>query len=479
MRTDNRIALPCGADTVSRLRATLFRQRLQKWRAVDKISLVRREFVWRQIVAFLCGAAVALSSLVVLPETAADPFLSRLALIDEVLERIRSDFVRQVKFQNLVYGMVRGMVQQLDPYCDFKGAEEAQKYLASLKGEYCGVGIEVTMEGGYLTVLAPIEGSPAYEAGLMPGDRIVRVNGEPIRGLSFLAAIRRLKGKRGTKVEIEVLRAGVNHPLSFTLTRKEIKAPSVSDAQMIDTVARIGYVRIRRFQKGTAKELEKVLAPLLKEGMEGLVMDLRGNPGGTLDDALNVADLFVSKGALLHEIGRQEGHTFKKTYTAKPGDPFEGLTLAVLVDRGTASAAEVVAGALQDAGVAILVGERTFGKGCVQSVFRLQTEPALLKLTTALWFTPNGHAVQKGVLCLHKGACFHRQNEQDRLRGGLAPNEPVSLSATEVMLLRQLRLRSPKQTWLILQFDRQLRRAVSILKNRKLFEEKRDRVGQF
>ena len=248
---------------------------------------------------------------------------------------------------------------------------------------------------------------------------------------------------------------------------------------MIDTVARIGYVRLRRFQKGTAKELKGALLPFLKEGMEGLVLDLRGNPGGTLDDALEVADLFVSHGALLHEIGRQQGRTFKKTYTAKPGDPFEDLTLAVLVNRGTASAAEVVAGALQDAGVAILVGERTFGKGCVQSVFRLQTEPALLKLTTALWFTPNGHAVQKGVPCLHEGACFHRRNEQDKLRGGLAPNEPVSLSSAEVMLLRQLRLRSPKKTWLILQFDRQLRRAISILKNRKLFEEERDRVGQF
>jgi len=436
-------------------------------------------FVWRQIVAFLCGAVVSLSSLLSLPGTAADPFFSRLALIDEVLERIQSDFVRQVKFQNLVYGMVRGMVQQLDPYCDFKSAEEAQKYLASLKGEYCGVGIEVTMEAGYLTVLAPIEGSPAYEAGLMPGDRIVRVNGEPIRGLSFLAAIRRLKGKPGTKVEIEVLRAGVNHPLSFTLTRREIKAPSVSDARMIDTVAHIGYVRIRRFQKGTAEELKKALMPLLKSGMEGLVLDLRGNPGGTLDDALQVADLFIKNGILLQEIGRQQGRTFRKTYRAKPGDPFEGLTVAVLVNRGTASAAEVVAGALQDSGVAILVGERTFGKGCVQSVFRLQTEPALLKLTTSLWFTPNGHAVQKGVSCLHKGVCFHRRNEQDRQRGGLAPNEPVSLSAAEVMLLRQLRLRSPKQPWLILQFDRQLRRAVSILKNRKLFEEKRARVGQF
>jgi len=433
----------------------------------------------RAVFAFLLGGAVSLASLVSVPETASDPFFSRMALVDEVLERIRSDFVRQVGVEELVYGMVRGMVQRLDPYCDFKEPQEAAKFLNNLKGTYCGVGIEVTMEAGYLTVLAPIEGSPAYAAGIMPGDRIVRVDGQPIRGLSFASAINRLKGKPGTKVELEILRAGVDHPLTFTLTRTNIKLPSVSDVKIIDTAARIGYVRIRRFQTGSAAELEKALVQLRKQQITALVLDLRGNPGGTLEDALKVADLFIKEGILLREIGREAGRSFSKVYRAKKGDIGEDLPVAVLVDKGTASAAEVVAGALQDSGRAILVGTRTFGKGCVQSVFRLQTEPAILKLTTALWFTPNGHAVQKGVPCLHKGKCFHNRNGEAKRSGGLAPNEPVSLSPGEVMLLRQLRLRNPKQTWLILQFDRQLRRAVSILKNRKLFEEKRNRVGRF
>lgn len=432
----------------------------------------------RDVLALLLGGAVALAGTLSLPGTARDSFLSHMALVDEVLERIQSDFAGNLNLKGLAYGMVRGMVQQLDPYCDFKGPKEAPEFLDSLKGTYCGIGIEVTMDAGYLTVLSPIEGGPAYEAGIMPGDRIIRVDGMPIRGLSLMTAVKRLKGKPGTKVDIEVLRSGIDHPLSFSLIRKKIKLPSVLGTKLIDTVARVGYVRVRRFQQGCYEELKEAVMRLKKEEITGLVLDLRGNPGGMLEEALKVADLFVAEGVLLREIGRENGRPYQNLYKARKGEIGEGLTIAVLVDKGTASAAEVVAGALQDSGVAVLVGTRTFGKGCVQSVFRLQTEPALLKLTTALWFTPNGHAVQKGVPCLHKRPCFHRQTDEGE-NGGLAPNEYVSLSPGEVMLLRQIRIRAPNQTWLTLQFDRQLRRAVSILKNRKLFEEKRDRVVQF
>lgn len=408
-----------------------------------------------------------------------DPLLSRMGVLSEVLGHVNDKYVDEVKPELLFEGMMRGMVQALDPYCDYLAPEHAKQYLEFLHGNFGGLGIVVELQDGYVTVISPLEGTPAFEAGLMPGDRIVAADGVPLVGMNLDQAVHCMRGKPGTTIRLEVLRPGEANPTPISITRGVIKRKSVYDATILDPVNDIGYVRITRFHDGTAEEFATAVKELMeKRGMKSLVLDLRNNPGGLLNGALRVADEFLESGAIMIEQRRGRPLNIER---ASPGGLLVKMPVTVLVNGATASAAEVLAGALQDARVAALVGERTYGKGCVQTVLNLTAEPAILKLTTSLYYTPDGHAVQKGVKCLHKGWCFHRRSDAEVARGGLRPNEEVRISQMETLLLRSVRhrfLREGVDPLLLLQTDRQLRAAVNLLRNRALFKHALSRTVQ-
>lgn len=410
-----------------------------------------------------------------------EPFYAKMAVLDEVLRRIENEYVNEVDTEKLFYGSLRGMVQTLDPYCDFVEPERSREYEERLHGSFQGLGIYITMEMGNLTVISPIEGTPAYRAGILPGDRIVAIDGVPTEGMSLSEAVRRLKGKKGTKVSLSVIHPGDTHPTEMVIERDVIKIESICDVKMIDHIYGIGYVRITRFQDDTLKAFEEQVRRLCSMGLKELIIDLRNNPGGALDVTVELADKFIDGGVIVKI--KERGSPLQEV-RASAGAEFGGIPMVVLVNRGTASAAEVLAGALQDRGVAILVGERTFGKGSVQTVYELASEPSLLKLTTALYFTPNGHSVHKGVKCLHLGLCYHRKTDVEARRGGLRPNLEVTLTRNEQQLLRQIH-REVEMRWrrysreILLAIDRQLRAALDVLRNRSLFEQSLRSVKDF
>jgi len=403
-----------------------------------------------------------------------EPFYGKMSVLDEVLHRIEREYVEEVDIDELFYGSLRGMVQTLDPYCDFVEPQRSKEFEDRLHGSFEGLGIYVTMEMGYLTVIAPIEGTPAFEAGIMPGDRIIAIDGVPVEGMDLSEAVRRLKGKRGTVVRLDVIHRGESRPTEILVRRDVITIKSVCDVRMIDhNIYGIGYVRITRFQDDTVEVFRREIGRLKSIGLNGLIIDLRNNPGGALDVTVELADLFLQDGVIVKI--KERGRPIQEIRASK-GAEFGGIPVAILVNRGTASAAEVFSGAMQDNGAAILVGERTFGKGSVQTVYELASEPSLLKLTTALYFTPNGHSVHKGVKCLHPGLCYHRQTDIGSKQGGLRPNLEVTLAQGEERMLRQFYRQAEMEgrrysRSVLLAIDRQLRAALDVLRNRALFEK--------
>jgi carboxyl-terminal processing protease len=262
------------------------------------------------------------------------------------------------------------------------------------KGVFGGLGIEIGVKDGVLTVIAPIEDTPAFRAGLQAGDKIIRIENEPTRDMNVMDAVKRLRGEPGTKVTIWIARSGLSELRSYTITRDIIKIKSVKSKAMGEG---IGYVKLTQFQQDTDGELEKALQVLTKEkgGLKGLVLDLRNNPGGLLDQAVKVSDKFIESGLIVYTDGRIENQKFK--YFAHKNGTYLGFPMVVLVNAGSASASEIVAGALQDHGRAILLGTQTFGKGSVQTIIPMEDGSAI-RLTTARYFTPNGRSIQaKGI----------------------------------------------------------------------------------
>jgi carboxyl-terminal processing protease len=307
----------------------------------------------------------------------------------------------------------------------------------------------------------------------MPGDRIIKIDGVPTDGISLNEASRRLRGEKGTTVRLEVIHSGETEPVEIIIKRDVIQIKSVRGVRMLDPIYAIGYLQITRFQENTPQEFKKSVDRLRSVGLNGLIIDLRNNPGGALESAVSIAEMFLNNRTIVRIKERN-----KPMQEIKSGSNavFSNIPVAVLTNRGTASAAEVLAGALQDNEVAILVGERTFGKGSVQSLYALSSEPSILKLTTALYFTPNYHSVHKGVPCLHNGICYHRQTDLDAASGGLRPNLEVPLSQNEQLLLRKLQQQSEFEgekydPTVALAVDRQLRSALDVLRNRSLFKK--------
>jgi len=312
-----------------------------------------------------------------------------LKLFSEAVKLVKDLYVEEVGIKKLIYGAIDGMVSSLDPFSDFFTPEEYKEFMSETEGEFGGVGIEITMEKGRPVVVAPIEGTPAWKAGLRPGDIIIAIDGEDTFNMSLMEVVKKIRGKPGTKVKLTILRRGEGKPIEVEIERAIIRVPSVKYVNYQG----IGYIRISQFTNHTSENLEKAIRELKKQGVYGFIIDLRNNPGGLLTEAVKVSDLFVPKGKLIvYTKGRREG-THKYFAEREPIISKE-VPLVVLVNKGSASASEIVSGALQDYHIATLVGEKTFGKASVQNLIPLEDGSAI-KLTVAYYYTPKGRLIHK------------------------------------------------------------------------------------
>ena len=313
-----------------------------------------------------------------------------LNLFGEVMERAKVSYVEDVSDKKLIESAINGMLSSLDPHSSFLD-DQSFKYMSEqTKGKFGGLGIEVTMENGVVKVVSPIDDTPASKAGLKPGDYITNIDGEAVMGMTLNDAVDKMRGKIGSKVKLTIRRIN-EKPLEVTLKREEIKIQSVKNSIKADDVV---YIRISSFSEDvdtmTAKAI-KDAKKKLGDKLKGVVIDVRNNPGGLLDQAVNVSDLFLDKGEIVSTRSRNEEDTVK--YTAKEGDIAKGLPIVVIINDGSASASEIVAGALQDHKRAIILGEKSFGKGSVQTVIPLGKYGAM-RLTTARYYTPSGRSIQ-------------------------------------------------------------------------------------
>jgi carboxyl-terminal processing protease len=313
----------------------------------------------------------------------------QLKLFGDVFERVRADYVEQVSDQELIEAAIRGMLTDLDPHSSYMNAEEYKDMQEQTRGEFGGLGIQVTMEEGYVKVVAPIDETPAARAGIKSGDLISHIDGESVLGLTLDQAVDLLRGPIDSEVTITVLR-GSEEPFDVTLVRDIIKVESVRWR----TEGKVGYVRITQFNEQTTVGLEEAIAGIEAElGTElvGYVLDLRNNPGGLLSEAISVSDAFLERGEIVSTRGRHEEDM--QRYNARPGDLAKGMPIVVLINDGSASASEIVAGALKDHQRAILMGTRSFGKGSVQTIVPLPGHGAM-RLTTSRYYTPSGVSIQ-------------------------------------------------------------------------------------
>ena len=318
-----------------------------------------------------------------------------LQLFTDVLAIVRRSYVEEVTFKDLVYGAIDGMLLSLDPHSTFMPPEVYQEMKVDTRGEFGGLGIEITMRSGVLTIVAPIEDTPAWRVGLKSSDYILKIDDQYTKEMAIMDAVRLMRGKPGTDITLTIMRDGFDKPRDFKLTREVIKIKSVKSKVLEDGY---GYVRLSQFQEHTAADLEKALSGLQresKEGVKGMVLDLRNNPGGLLDQAVEVVDLFLSEGLIVYTHGREEDAQMKFSARARGTEP--DYPLVVLINGGSASASEIVAGALQDHGRAVIMGSQSFGKGSVQTIIPLNDKSGL-RLTTALYYTPKGRSIQaKGI----------------------------------------------------------------------------------
>lgn len=316
--------------------------------------------------------------------------------IDELLSlsrsfaQIKAGYVEDVDDKKLLQGAIRGMLQSLDPHSSFLGEDELKELREGTSGEFGGLGIEVGMENGFVKVIAPIDDTPAQRAGIKAGDLIIRLDDKPVKGLSLHEAVNIMRGKPGESIVLTIMREGNGKPFKVTVVRDVIKVKSVKSKIVGQE---FGYVRITQFQARTGEYLQTALKELNEQkAIKGLVIDLRNNPGGVLQAAVDVSDAFVEDGLIVYTQGREQKPIM--SFSATAGDVMNGAPIVVLINGGSASASEIVAGALQDHGRAVIMGSRSFGKGSVQTILPLPGGNTAVKLTTARYYTPNGRSIQ-------------------------------------------------------------------------------------
>lgn len=395
-----------------------------------------------------------------------------LKIFTEVLSIVKKNYVEEVKIKDLVYGAIRGMLNSLDPHSGFLSPEAYKEMQVDTKGEFGGLGIQIGIKDGVLTVIAPIEDTPAYNAGITAGDKIIKINGELTKDMGLQDAVNKMRGQKGTSVVITIMREGWKETKDFTIVRDIIKVKSVKSKVIEEN---IGYVKINQFQERTTSDLEAALSNLEQQHITSLILDLRNNPGGLLNSAVEVSGQFLPAGKVVVFIkGRSGEKTEYRTEGEKAAEPkeekiklFNTIPMIVLVNQGSASASEIVAGALKDWGRAVLIGVQTFGKGSVQSVIPL-SDGSGLRLTTARYYTPKGISIQstgitpdiavkvepKGKehpVIREKDLERHLKNDQSEEK----PKEPEEMAPIEI---------DEKD-------DIQLQRAIDLLKTWKVFKE--------
>ena len=345
----------------------------------------------RKTLAALAIGAVLLATPLAAPgqEDSSSETYRQLKLLGDVFERVRADYVEEVSDEQLINYAIEGMLANLDPHSSYLDAKNYQDMQVQTRGEFGGLGIEVTMEDGWVKVVSPIDDTPAFRAGVEAGDLITHLDGESVQGLTLAEAVDKMRGPVDTDLRLTLQREG-EPPFDVTITRDVIRIKSVRSRLEGD----IGYVRITAFNEQTASGLDEAVAQFKEEkgpDLKGIVLDLRNNPGGLLDQAIAVSDAFIDKGEIVSTRGRdpEKGQRFN----ARPGDLAEGLPVVVLINGGSASASEIVAGALQDHRRAVLLGTRSFGKGSVQTIIPLAGHGAM-RLTTSRYYTPSGRSIQ-------------------------------------------------------------------------------------
>jgi carboxyl-terminal processing protease len=361
-----------------------------------KTSLVLLGAVAGAVVTFV---AVQPSSRLLFPSTAraaqADTY-RQLNLFGDIFERVRTHYVEKPDESKLIESAVNGMLNGLDPHSSYMDSKSFKDMQIQTRGEFGGLGIEVTMEDGLVKVVAPIDDTPAAKAGIRAGDVITHLDDEPVQGLTLNQAVEKMRGLVNTKIRLKVMRKGNDAPIEIAIVRDNIRVRSVRSKVEED----VGYVRITQFNEQTSDGLKKAISDISSqvpsEKLRGWVIDLRNNPGGLLDQAISVSDAFLERGEIVSTRGRDPEET--QRFNARPGDLTKGKPVIVLINGGSASASEIVAGALQDHRRATLVGTRSFGKGSVQTIIPLGSGNGALRLTTARYFTPSGRSIQaKGI----------------------------------------------------------------------------------
>ena len=345
------------------------------------------------LIGLILGVIVATSQQVLAKRNATLELpLSDIRLFTDVYARIKKDYVEEVGDKTLLEGAIRGMLHSLDPHSAFLSQDEFQELQIGTTGEFGGLGIEVGMENGFVKVISPIEDTPADKAGVKAGDLIIKLDETQVKGLTLNDAVKLMRGKRGTKIILTIVRDGEDKPLELTVIRDVIRVKSVRSRVLEPG---FGYIRISSFQSKTTRNVIAAVDKLHKkmgDDLQGLILDLRNNPGGVLTGAVGVSDVFLKDGELIvYTKGRVRDAELK--YSASTNDSIGGVPIVVLINEGSASASEIVAGALQDQKRAVIMGKNSFGKGSVQTILPLK-ENAALKLTTARYYTPSGRSIQ-------------------------------------------------------------------------------------
>jgi carboxyl-terminal processing protease len=376
--------------------------------------MIRRTAGWLSIVAMFAALATAAAKDVAPAKKAPavkDPVAPDRPTTDEeyqlhkllvdTLDQVERNYVQEVSRRELIEAAIEGVLKELDPYSDYIDPKELTQFRNSVESEFGGIGIQITIEGDQLKVISPMVGTPAYEAGILAGDHIVEIDGEDTEGITLDEAVRRLKGKPGTSVKLTVVHPGRTERETIEVTRKTIRIDTVLGDHrkpddswdfMLDHQKRIGYVRLTAFSRETVNELRAALSELKQEKLRGLILDLRFNPGGLLSSAIAVADLFVTEGRIVSTSGRNSP---QRSWDAHKKGTFTGFPMVVLVNRYSASASEIVAACLQDHDRAVVMGERTWGKGSVQNVIEMEEGRSALKLTTASYKRPSGENIHR------------------------------------------------------------------------------------
>jgi carboxyl-terminal processing protease len=346
---------------------------------------------WLKIM--FCGICLVLSIMLILPQSPrafAEDRYADLQNFSKVLNLIQQYYVETVDIKKLIYGAIKGMLRELDPHSSFMPPEIFKDFERETGGEFGGIGIEISIQNGILTIISPIEDTPAWKAGVKPGDRVIAIDGKTTKNASLAEASQMMRGKKGAKITLRVVREGLENPLDIVIVRGNVRVKSVKYTDLQDGFA---YVRITSFIENTAEDLDKILSKHIKanQNLSGVLIDLRKNPGGLLEQAVKISDMFLKDGVIVSTVTRDPKQ--KDITSATKTGKYTNIPVMILVDEYSASASEIVSGALQDNKRAVIVGERTFGKGSVQSVVKLGDGSAL-KLTVARYYTPSGVSIQ-------------------------------------------------------------------------------------